>query len=203
MSTHGSDMKKIELDIVALSHSVTQSHNYAVVLGEKDGSRRLPIVIGGFEAQAIAVAMEKMTPNRPLTHDLFKKSLQTFDVEIKEVIINNLLDGIFYARLVCERGDDEIEIDSRTSDALALAVRFKCPIYTFEFILEAAGVVLEDDEEGKKVVTPSEKQAEEQTLADYSLDALGQLLNDALEREDYERAAEIRDEISQRRGTSS
>lgn len=198
-------MKKIELDIVALSHSVTQSHNYAVVLGEKEGSRRLPIVIGGFEAQAIAVAMERMTPNRPLTHDLFKKALQTFDVEVKEVVINNLLDGIFYARLVCIRGDDEIEIDSRTSDALALAVRFKCPIYTFEFILETAGVVLEDDEndaEKGKTIEAVEK-AEEQTLADYSLDALSQLLNDALEREDYERAAEIRDEISQRRGTES
>ena len=205
MSTNGSDMKKIELDIVALSHSVTQSHNYAVVLGEEEGSRRLPIVIGGFEAQAIAVAMERMTPNRPLTHDLFKKALQTFDVEVKEVVINNLLDGIFYARLVCIRGDDEIEIDSRTSDALALAVRFKCPIYTFEFILETAGVVLEDDEndaEKGKTIEAVEK-AEEQTLADYSLDALSQLLNDALEREDYERAAEIRDEISQRRGTES
>lgn len=198
-------MKKIELDIVALSHSVTQSHNYAVVLGEKDGSRRLPIVIGGFEAQAIAVAMERMTPNRPLTHDLFKKSLQTFDIEIKEVVINNLLDGIFYARLICQRGDDEIEIDSRTSDALALAVRFKCPIYTFEFILDAAGVVLDDEEGDNKPVPGEEEDAEgkEKTLSDYSLDALGQLLNDALEREDYERAAEIRDEISQRRGTSS
>lgn len=198
-------MKKIELDIVALSHSVTQSHNYAVVLGEKDGSRRLPIVIGGFEAQAIAVAMERMTPNRPLTHDLFKKSLQTFDIEIKEVVINNLLDGIFYARLICQRGDDEIEIDSRTSDALALAVRFKCPIYTFEFILDAAGVVLNEEEGDNKPVPGEEEDAEgkEKTLSDYSLDALGQLLNDALEREDYERAAEIRDEISQRRGTSS
>lgn len=205
MSSHGTDMKKIELDIVALSHSVTQSHNYAVVLGEKDGSRRLPIVIGGFEAQAIAVAMERMTPNRPLTHDLFKKALQTFDIEVKEVVINNLLDGIFYARLICQRGDEEIEIDSRTSDALALAVRFKCPIYTFEFILEAAGVVLEDDEgENKPGSTEDEaSESEEKTLSDYSLDALGQLLNDALEREDYERAAEIRDEISQRRGTSS
>ncbi|HRW75824.1 MAG TPA: DUF151 domain-containing protein [Saprospiraceae bacterium] len=205
MSSHGTDMKKIELDIVALSHSVTQSHNYAVVLGEKDGSRRLPIVIGGFEAQAIAVAMERMTPNRPLTHDLFKKSLQTFDIEIKEVVINNLLDGIFYARLICQRGDDEIEIDSRTSDALALAVRFKCPIYTFEFILDAAGVVLDEEEGDNKPVPGEEEDAEgkEKTLSDYSLDALGQLLNDALEREDYERAAEIRDEISQRRGTSS
>ena len=205
MSSHGTDMKKIELDIVALSHSVTQSHNYAVVLGEKDGSRRLPIVIGGFEAQAIAVAMERMTPNRPLTHDLFKKSLQTFDIEIKEVVINTLLDGIFYARLICQRGDDEIEIDSRTSDALALAVRFKCPIYTFEFILDAAGVVLDEEEGDNKPVPGEEEDAEgkEKTLSDYSLDALGQLLNDALEREDYERAAEIRDEISQRRGTSS
>ena len=137
-------MKKIELDIVALSHSVSQSHNYAVVLGEQHGSRRLPIVIGGFEAQAIAVAMEKMTPNRPLTHDLFKNALETFTIELKEVVINNLLDGIFYARLVCLKDGELIEIDSRTSDALAMAVRFDCPIYTYEFILDAAGVVLED-----------------------------------------------------------
>ena len=140
-------MKKIELDIVALSHSVTQSHNYAVVLGEQDGSRRLPIVIGGFEAQAIAVAMERMTPNRPLTHDLFKNTLETFDVELKEVIINNLLDGIFYARLICVKEGELVEIDSRTSDALAMAVRFNCPIFTYEFILDAAGVILEEPEE--------------------------------------------------------
>ncbi len=137
-------MKKIELDIVALSHSVTQSHNYAVVLGEQGGSRRLPIVIGGFEAQAIAVAMERMTPNRPLTHDLFKNTLDTFNVDLKEVVINNLLDGIFYARLICLKEGEMIEIDSRTSDALAMAVRFNCPIFTYEFILDAAGVVLED-----------------------------------------------------------
>ena len=133
-------MRKIELDIVALSHSVTQSHNYAVVLGEQGGSRRLPIVIGSFEAQAIAVAMERMTPNRPLTHDLFKNTLETFNIELKEVIINNLLDGIFYARLICIKDSEIIEIDSRTSDALAMAVRFNCPIYTYEFILDAAGV---------------------------------------------------------------
>ena len=112
-------MEKLELEIVALSHSVTQSHNYAVVLGEMKGQRRLPIVIGGFEAQAIAVAMERMTPNRPLTHDLFKNTLDTFDVELKEVVINNLLDGIFYAQLVCVRDGEEFVIDSRTSDAIA------------------------------------------------------------------------------------
>ena len=131
-------MKKIDLEIVALSHSVTQSHNYAVVLGEVTGNRRLPIVIGGFEAQAIAVAMERMIPNRPLTHDLFKNTLDTFDVELREVVINNLLDGIFYAQLVCTRDGEEYVIDSRTSDAIAMAVRFKSPIYTFDFIMEQA-----------------------------------------------------------------
>ena len=150
-------MKKIELDIVALSHSVTQSHNYAVVLGEQEGSRRLPIVIGGFEAQAIAVAMERMSPNRPLTHDLFKNTLETFNIDLKEVVINNLLDGIFYARLICLKDGELIEIDSRTSDALALAVRFDCPIYTYEFILDAAGVVLEDQEEGERAISSDGK----------------------------------------------
>ena len=137
-------MKKIELRIVALSHSVSQSNNYAVVLGEMVGLRRIPIVIGSFEAQAIAVAMEKMTPNRPLTHDLFKQTLEAFKVEIKEIIINNLLDGIFYARLICEREGEIIELDSRTSDAIALAVRFQCPIFTYEFILDTAGVELDE-----------------------------------------------------------
>ena len=134
-------MKKVGLEIVALSHSVTQSHNYAVVLGELTGNRRLPIVIGGFEAQAIAVAMERMTPNRPLTHDLFKNTLDTFDINLKEVIINNLLDGIFYAQLVCEREGQEFIIDSRTSDAIAMSVRFKSPLYTYDFIMEQAGVL--------------------------------------------------------------
>lgn len=198
-------MKKIELDIVALSHSVTQSHNYAVVLGEKQGKRRLPIVIGGFEAQAIAVAMERMTPNRPLTHDLFKKALQTFDIELKEVIINNLLDGIFYSRLVCEQRGEKVEIDSRTSDALALAVRFKCPIYTFEFILDAAGVVL--DEEGQPTAggtaTPAEEESTPRSLDQYKTEALEKMLQDALSMEDYERAAEIRDELNRRKGTES
>ena len=197
-------MKKIELDIVALSHSVTQSHNYAVVLGEQDGSRRLPIVIGGFEAQAIAVAMERMTPNRPLTHDLFKNTLETFDVELKEVIINNLLDGIFYARLICVKEGELVEIDSRTSDALAMAVRFNCPIFTYEFILDAAGVILEEPEEESDESSTKGSQSKKKpvaagsTLSQFSKDDLTQMLSDVLEEEDYERAAEIRDELKRR-----
>lgn len=202
-------MKKIELDIVALSHSVTQSHNYAVVLGEQEGSRRLPIVIGGFEAQAIAVAMERMSPNRPLTHDLFKNALEIFEVELKEVVINNLLDGIFYARLVCVKNGKEFEIDSRTSDALAMAVRFNCPIYTYEFILDAAGVILEEPEEGepsesseapKKTRRKKKKAVTSGTpsLTSHSIEELELMLQEVLGDEDYEEAAKIRDEIKKR-----
>ncbi len=195
-------MRKIALDIVALSHSVAQSHNYAVVLGEKDGSRRLPIVIGSFEAQAIAVAMERMTPNRPLTHDLFKNTLETFNIDLKEVIINNLLDGIFYARLICLKDGELIEIDSRTSDALALAVRFNCPVYTYEFILDAAGVVLEETDEDDEEGVPVEESAgvpRGNALSSYSDDALQKLLEEVLAEENYERAAEIRDELKKRK----
>lgn len=198
-------MKKIELDIVALSHSVTQSHNYAVVLGEQDGSRRLPIVIGSFEAQAIAVAMERMSPNRPLTHDLFKNTLETFNIDLKEVIINNLLDGIFYARLICIKDGELIEVDSRTSDALAMAVRFNCPIYTYEFILDAAGVVLEESEESREPATKEAHQEKEKrsgSLSRYTIDALRKMLEEVLSEEDYERAAEIRDEIKRRKEKS-
>jgi len=193
-------MKKIGLEIVALSHSVTQSHNYAVVLGELEGNRRLPIVIGGFEAQAIAVAMERMTPNRPLTHDLFKNTLDTFDVNLKEVVINNLLDGIFYAQLVCERDGQEFVIDSRTSDAIAMSVRFKSPLYTFDFIMEQAGVVLEN-EEGEKGGTKSiiSEEPKSDSFDQYSIKALNQMLEDVLENEDYERAAKIRDELNRRK----
>lgn len=196
-------MKKIALSIVALSHSVTQSHNYAVVLGEEEGSRRLPIVIGGFEAQAIAVAMEKMTPNRPLTHDLFKSTLETFEIELKEIIINNLLDGIFYARLVCTRNGEVVEIDSRTSDALAMAVRYDCPIYTYEFILDAAGVILDESEEeaGEPVTIKKArgKKKEGNSLSNKSEDELNKMLEEVLADEDYEAAAKIRDEIDRRK----
>ncbi|MEK7256953.1 MAG: bifunctional nuclease domain-containing protein [Bacteroidota bacterium] len=202
-------MKKIELDIIALSHSVTQSHNYAVVLGEQNGSRRLPIVIGGFEAQAIAVAMERMTPNRPLTHDLFKNTLETFNVELREVVINNLLDGIFYARLICEKNGQTFEIDSRTSDALAMAVRFNCPIFTYEFILDAAGVVLEEPEGAAKTGGGGGGGATRQrsrpappkgaALTSYSVEELNRLLDEVLGKEDYEQAAKIRDELNRRK----
>lgn len=190
-------MVKIELDIVALSHSVTASHNYAVVLGEVGGKRRLPVVIGGFEAQAIAVAMEQMAPNRPLTHDLFKSTLETFNVELKEVVINNLLDGVFYAKLICDKDGEEYEIDSRTSDAIAMAVRFDCPIYTYEFILESAGVELEDNTDAENVTKRKEKKGEGDFRA-MSEETLKTLLDDVIAKEDYEKAAKIRDEILKR-----
>jgi uncharacterized protein len=193
-------MKRIELNIVALSHSMTQSHNYAVVLGEKRGVRRLPIVIGSFEAQAIAVAMERMVPNRPLTHDLFKNTLDTFGVGLREVVINNLLDGVFYSRLICIKDGETFEIDSRTSDAIAMAVRFECPIYTYDFILEAAGVVLDElEESGVQSDRPAANMpVDSDALEAYSADMLQQRLSDALENEDYETAAKIRDELKRR-----
>jgi len=194
-------MKKIELEIVALSHSITQTHSYAVVLGEVNGLRRLPIVIGGFEAQAIAVALERMQPSRPLTHDLMKNFMNAFNVELMEIIINDLQEGIFYSKLICINEHDTVEIDSRTSDALALAVRFGCPIYTYDHILESAGILMEDTSKGKKsdigVDEPSSVSREE--LSKMSLDELQTLLNEVLEQEDYIRAIAIRDEINKRK----
>ena len=198
-------MKKIELRIVTLSHSASQSNNYAVVLGEIVGLRRIPIVIGSFEAQAIAVAMEKMTPNRPLTHDLFKQTLEAFKVEIKEIIINNLLDGIFYARLICEREGEIIELDTRTSDAIALAVRFQCPIFTYEFILDTAGVELDEstqteiEEESDDEMDQKPGNDKQSSLSTYSLESLQNMLLQVLEEENYEKAATIRDEIDKRK----
>ena len=192
-------MRRIELDIVALSHSMTQSHNYAVVLGERRGQRRLPIVIGSFEAQAIAVAMERMIPNRPLTHDLFKSTLDTFGVQLKEVVINNLLDGIFYARLVCTNKMGELsEIDSRTSDAIAMAVRFECPIFTYDFILETAGVIMEDGEGGLSGTMVATAYVDNDALETYPADMLQRRLQEVLDSEDYETAAKIRDELRRR-----
>jgi len=191
-------MRRIELEIVALSHSMTQSHNYAVVLGERRGKRRLPIVIGSFEAQAIAVALERMVPNRPLTHDLFKNAFDTFEIQLKEVIISNLLDGIFYARLVCMKNGELFEIDSRTSDAIAMAVRFECPIFTYDFILEAAGVILEEQEGGGFSAVPVASQLDDNAIEIWPMDALRGRLQEALDNEEYEMAAKVRDELKRR-----
>ncbi len=194
-------MKKIELEMVALSHSITQTHSYAVVLGEVNGMRRLPIVIGGFEAQAIAVALERMQPSRPLTHDLMKNFMLAFNVELHEIVINDLQEGIFYSKLLCSTDHDTVEIDSRTSDALALAVRFGCPIYTYEHILESAGILMEDEEKKKEEVpvTSSNESGEKEDLKALSIEELQNLLNDVLEQEDYIRAIAIRDELSNRK----
>lgn len=192
-------MKKIELEIVALSHSITQTHSYAVVLGEINGLRRLPIVIGGFEAQAIAVALERMNPSRPLTHDLMKNFMMAFNVELHEIVINDLQEGIFYSKLVCSSSNDTVEIDSRTSDALALAVRFACPIFTYDTILDQAGVLMEDDNKKGTAAVTTETGGKDD-LSSMSLDELNTLLTDVLEHEDYIKAIAIRDEIKSRKG---
>lgn len=201
-------MKKVKLEIVAISHAITRNQSYAVVLGEKRGHRRLPIIIGSAEAQAIAVAWEDLAPSRPLTHDLMRSILETLEVDLREVVINNLLDGVFYAKLICIKDGEEIEIDSRTSDALALAVRFDCPIYTYEFILDSAGIVLEDgqgvpaeqEEELEEAIKPpaSKPKKAAEDLSIYSAKELDKLLLAALEKEDYERAAQLRDELNKR-----
>jgi bifunctional DNase/RNase len=190
-------MQKIELEIVALSHSITQSNSYAVILGEVNGLRRLPIVIGGFEAQAIAVALENMHPSRPLTHDLMKNFMTAFNLQLQEVYICDLQEGIFYSKLVCYNSNDTIEIDSRTSDALALAVRFGCPVYVYEHILDQAGLT---NDKADKVDMPASitKTSERSDLAKLSLAELNQLLSEVLEQEDYIRAIDIRDEINKR-----
>lgn len=205
-------MKKIKLDIVGLSYSQTQSGAYALVLGEAKGKRRLPIIIGGFEAQAIAIELEKMTPSRPLTHDLFKSFAESFQIEVREVVIYNLVEGIFFARLHCNQTNgEEVEIDARTSDAIALAVRFECPIYTHEFILATAGIVLDDEGNATGVEgdtdTGLSEDEEEALLAaatgnEYQRKSdkeLEELLNTALDEEDYERASRIRDELNKRK----
>jgi bifunctional DNase/RNase len=199
-------MKKIELEIIALSHSVTQSHSFAVVLGEVDGTRRLPIVIGGFEAQAIAMALDNMKPTRPFTHDLMKTFCDTFDIQLEYVYISKLLDGVFYSNLVCKKDGELFEIDSRTSDALALAVRFDCPIYVEETIILEAGVEA-DPNEGAEVTSTEEggeiaeltNPAAPASYTEMSSGELQQALQQALEGEDYEKAARIRDEINKRK----
>lgn len=203
-------MKKIKLEIVGLSYSQTQSGAYALVLGETKGKRRLPIIIGGFEAQAIAIELEKMTPSRPLTHDLFRSFAETFSVEVKEVLIYDLIEGIFFAKLICENGSTEGEIDARTSDAIALAVRFNCPVYTYEFILSQAGIVLDEEQDANAGASDEDMTAEEEeellaevtSGSDYQRKTdkeLEEMLNKALEEENYEKASRIRDELNKRK----
>ncbi len=203
-------MKKVRLEIVGLSYSQTQTGAYALVLGESGGKRRLPIIIGGFEAQAIAIELEKMTPSRPLTHDLFKTFSETFDINVTEVIIYNLVEGIFYAKLICTDGSREVEIDARTSDAIALAVRFQCPIYTYEFILSTAGIVLDEDaaalQQGQEHES-TEESVDISSITDVgeggyttkSTEELKSMLQTALDEEQYETASKIRDELNTRK----
>ncbi|GGH15964.1 hypothetical protein FAZ19_06185 [Sphingobacterium alkalisoli] len=210
-------MKKIKLDIVGLSYSQTQSGAYALVLGEVNGNRRLPIIIGSAEAQSIAVEIEKMTPSRPLTHDLFKSFAETFEININEVLIYNLVDGIFFAKISCVRDGKTTEIDARTSDAVALAVRFDSPIFTYDFIMSSAGIVIESNDfaflenisspaEAVTPPTPKEKQKEQplskpeiSPYASLTDEQLENTLQKAIENEQYETAAKIRDEIDRRK----
>ncbi|GET20197.1 bifunctional nuclease family protein [Prolixibacter denitrificans] len=197
-------MRKIKLNILGLSYSQTQSGAYALVLSEDDGNRRIPIIIGAVEAQAIAIQLEGLKPPRPLTHDLFLNTALAFNINVVEVFIHKLEEGIFYAELVCEQDGNQITVDSRTSDAVALALRFECPIYTTEEILDKAGIILDFEEEenedeessDKEMVGPEEDEDSDYSV--YSTEELNTMLDKAVTEEDYEKASEIRDEIQKR-----
>jgi bifunctional DNase/RNase len=201
-------MKKVQLEIAGLSYSHTQSGAYALVFNEADGTRRLPIIIGGTEAQAIAIELEGMTPSRPLTHDLFKSFAEEFQFTVEEIIIYNLIEGIFFSKLICKNKDgNSVEIDSRTSDAVAIAVRFNCPIFTYEFILSSAGIILEDQEteEGdeKEDILETESSNDLPIViqdtpeeSKMTIEELVEGLNNAIENEEYEKASKLRDIIN-------
>jgi uncharacterized protein len=201
-------VKKIKLEILGLSSSQSQTGSFALVLGEVGGNRRLPIIIGMFEAQAIAIEIEKIIPNRPMTHDLFKSFANSFHFHVEEIIISDLKEGVFFAKIICSDGLKKIEIDARPSDAIAIGLRFDAIIYTYETILAEAGIVLTDQEEEEEKVEPKQepktKVKKESTkksnedFKNYSVDKLKELLKDALEKEDYEKAAKIRDELGKR-----
>lgn len=199
-------MKKIKLEILGLSSSQSQTGSFALVLGETEGNRRLPIIIGMFEAQAIAIEIEKIIPNRPMTHDLFKSFASSFNFHVEEIVISDLKEGVFFAKIVCTDGLKKHDIDARPSDAIAIGLRFDAPIYTHENILAEAGIVLTDEEDEEEKVTPRPESKvrvkKEKKMGDdfknYSMDKLNELLKDAIEKEDYERAAKIRDELSKR-----
>ncbi len=200
-------MKKIKLEILGLSSSQSQTGSFALVLGEADGNRRLPIIIGMFEAQAIAIEIEKIIPNRPMTHDLFKAFANSFHFHVEEIVISDLKEGVFFAKIVCSDGLKKSEVDARPSDAIAVGLRFDAPIYTFENILAEAGIVLTDEEDEeekteakaeKKVKVKKEASKKSDDFKSYSVDKLNELLKDAIDKEDYERAAKIRDELGKR-----
>jgi len=196
-------MEKIKLEIIGLSYSQTQSGAYALILEEVGGKRRLPIIIGGFEAQAIAIELENMTPSRPLTHDLFKAFTDNYEVAVNEIIIYNLVEGIFFAKIICEKDGKTLEIDSRTSDAVALAVRYSCPIYTYEFILNSTGIVIDDDMLSQEISSTDMEieeiiKDENEDLNIVGLESLKKELDQAISNEDYERASKLRDEIAKR-----
>lgn len=201
-------MKKIKLEILGLSSSQSQTGSFALVLGETGGNRRLPIIIGMFEAQAIAIEIEKIIPNRPMTHDLFKSFASTFNFHVEEIVISDLKEGVFFAKIVCTDGLKKQEVDARPSDAIAIGLRFDCPIFTYDNILAEAGIVLtdeEEEEEKEKTETKAEskvKVKKESRRSDdyknYTVDKLKDLLKEAIDKEDYERAAKIRDELSKR-----
>ncbi len=201
--------KKIKLEILGLSSSQSTTGSFALVLGETEGNRRLPIIIGMFEAQAIAIEIEKIIPNRPMTHDLFKSFASTFHFHVEEIVISDLKEGVFFAKIVCTDGLKKTEIDARPSDAIAIGLRFDSPIYTYENILAEAGIVLtdeEEDEEREKSETKEPKAKVKKEVSskksedykNYSVEKLNELLKDAIDKEDYERAAKIRDELSKR-----
>jgi len=193
-------MKKILLEIKAMTYSQSQSNAYALILGEANGNRRLPIIIGAFEAQAIAIELESFKPARPLTHDLFKSFATTFNIKIREVIINRFQKGVFHAELICFDGVHEKAIDSRTSDAIALAIRFACPIFTYEAILNEAGIIVDDENEETAAEAEKETGKSENDLRQYNLSELKAMLLQAVEAEEYEKASKIRDEIKARKG---
>ncbi|SRR5690625_4494953 len=206
-------MNEIKLSIIGLSYSQSQSGAYALILGEEEGNRRLPIIIGSAEAQAIAVEIENINPERPLTHDLFKSSFDQFDIKLEKILIYNLEDGIFFAHLICSQDGENIKIDARTSDAVALAVRFGCSIYTYESIMSAAGIAIESNDFAfldnlesdlkKEEIPESKSTAGDKAVnpfATLSAKKLEQSLQKAIESEQYELAAKLRDELKKRQG---
>lgn len=193
-------MEKLRLEIMGMSYSQSQSGAYALILGEVDGKRKLPIIIGGFEAQAIAIELEKMKPARPLTHDLLKRVADAYGIRVNEVIINKFFEGVFYAQLICDNGKQLVEIDSRTSDAVALAIRFNCPIYTYENIMSQAGILVQDKEQKEEKEQAEEwfNPKEDNPYERQSIEELQEMIQKAVENEEYEKASKIRDEIKRR-----